>query len=187
MIKAGICNRFSRSYLHPLQWEFQPEFLTAPLLCFATLFLEEQLLNRKLILNIKLSFRIKFGSTSANKAGNEPIMGPGPGKQDPRLREVPTNFEHAVGIERLEMLSEMMGEPVDINTPLKVTKLGSLDSPTMVPTVDHHERIIGCSGFPAESHEINWVTATMESLGRCVICGHVFKLYDANEKQQHKH
>ncbi|KDR76256.1 hypothetical protein GALMADRAFT_67846 [Galerina marginata CBS 339.88] len=83
---------------------------------------------------------------------------------------VPTDIEQATGLERLQLLGEMEGINVFDDSPLDSSRLGTKKDPVLVPSFDV-ERIIGCTGVPAESHDVLWFTLKKDKLGRCTECG----------------
>jgi cytochrome c oxidase subunit 5b len=103
---------------------------------------------------------------------------------------VPTDFEQATGLERLELLGDMEGVAIFDTEPLDSSRMGTLDDPILVPSLvsivltssvyeipDHLrdvqdvERIVGCTGFPADSHDVLWFNLTEKKKGRCPECG----------------
>lgn len=111
------------------------------------------------------------------------IAGPGA-----RPGTIPSEFEHAVGVERLELLGQLAGRSVfSSSTPLMHPRgadvKGTLTDPVLVESLaasDADEaagRIVGCSGQPRGSHEIGyfWVRSARECT-RCPECGQAFKL-----------
>lgn len=95
----------------------------------------------------------------------------GVGLSDPH--SFPTQYEHAAGIERVEYLAELTGRNVFLNEPLKINHYGTLANPIIVDSL-YEERIVGCSGFPKESHEILWMM--VRGTERCQECGQAFKI-----------
>lgn len=95
----------------------------------------------------------------------------GVGLSDPR--SFPTQYEHAAGIERVEYLADLSGKNIFLNEPLKINHYGTLANPIIVDSL-YEERIVGCSGFPKESHEILWMT--VKGTERCQECGQAFKI-----------
>ncbi|KAI8450490.1 cytochrome c oxidase polypeptide IV [Phakopsora pachyrhizi] len=93
------------------------------------------------------------------------IQGPGakPGT-------VPTDLEQATGIERFEILARMEGHNPFDRTPLQVTHMGTLDNPVKVPSLER-TRIIGCTGFPADSHDTIYMKVSSSRPRRCPECG----------------
>ncbi|KAJ7285026.1 cytochrome c oxidase subunit VB-domain-containing protein [Mycena rebaudengoi] len=110
------------------------------------------------------------------------IFGPG-GKAG----EVPTDFEQATGLERFEMLGEMEGIDVFDETPLDASRVGTKKDPIMVLSYST-ERIIGCTGSPADSHDIIWIGLTKERQRFCTECGSVYAMnYQGAEHDAHHH
>src|SRR5262249_17371514 len=67
-----------------------------------------------------------------------------------------TDYEQAAGRARLEYLSKMSGRPLYLMQPLNIDHYGTPDRPIMVDSVEG-ERIVGCTGFPKDSHEPLWM------------------------------
>jgi len=88
---------------------------------------------------------------------------------------VPTDVEQATGLERLQLLGEIEGIKVFDDSPLDSSRLGTKANPVLVPSYDV-ERIIGCSGFPADSHDVLWFPVKKEKQARCTECGSVYTL-----------
>ncbi|KAK4246052.1 cytochrome c oxidase subunit VB-domain-containing protein [Corynascus novoguineensis] len=102
---------------------------------------------------------------------DEDLIGPGaaPGT-------VPTDIEQATGLERLEILGKMEGVDVFDMRPLDASRRGTLEDPIMVRSAGE-EQYAGCTGFPADSHNVLWLTMTRERpVTRCTECGNVYKM-----------
>ncbi|EMD33511.1 hypothetical protein CERSUDRAFT_26055, partial [Gelatoporia subvermispora B] len=84
--------------------------------------------------------------------------------------EVPSDDIHATGLERLQILGEKEGVEVFDLKPLDSSRIGTLADPIKVYSLAP-ERIIGCTGSPAESHELHWMNLTTEKVRRCPECG----------------
>ncbi|KAK3374610.1 cytochrome c oxidase subunit VB-domain-containing protein [Podospora didyma] len=101
---------------------------------------------------------------------------------------VPTDVEQSTGLERLEILGKM--ESVDIfdMRPLDASRLGTLDNPIMVRSAGD-EQYAGCTGVPADSHEVIWLAMTRERpVERCPECGSVYKMqYLGPAEDPHAH
>ncbi|OCH86070.1 COX5B-domain-containing protein [Obba rivulosa] len=96
--------------------------------------------------------------------------------------EVPTDDVHATGLERLQVLGEKEGVEVFDLKPLDSSRIGTLADPIKVYSLAP-ERIIGCTGCPAESHELHWINLTTEKIRRCPECGSAYALdYHAHEE-----
>ena len=117
-------------------------------------------------------------------AAKDPIVGPGA-----KEGTIGSDYDQSVGLERLELLSQLAGKPIFSSSqilchPKGEGVKGSLADPVMVETlaargdsVAAKERIVGCSGVPKGSHEIGyfWVRSEVEAT-RCPECGQAFKL-----------
>ncbi|KAG4306513.1 hypothetical protein PORY_000501 [Pneumocystis oryctolagi] len=89
---------------------------------------------------------------------------------------VPTTLEQATGIERLELLRKMAGEDAFDLNPLNVSRVGTLKDPITVQSLNK-TRIIGCTGFPVDSHDVLWFELSADKQNsRCPECGNVYKL-----------
>ncbi|EGG08240.1 uncharacterized protein MELLADRAFT_74577 [Melampsora larici-populina 98AG31] len=83
---------------------------------------------------------------------------------------VPTDLEQATGIERYEILARMEGlEPFD-NKPLAVPHMGTLADPVKVFSLER-TRIVGCTGFPVDSHDTIYMKVSDSRPRRCGECG----------------
>ncbi|KAG6908690.1 hypothetical protein DXG01_003704 [Tephrocybe rancida] len=89
--------------------------------------------------------------------------------------EVPSDVEQATGLERLQLLGELEGIKVFDDAPLDASRVGTKADPILVPSYDV-ERIIGCTGSPADSHDVLWFNLTQERHARCTECGSVYAL-----------
>ncbi|KAL2157056.1 hypothetical protein VTH06DRAFT_7514 [Thermothelomyces fergusii] len=101
----------------------------------------------------------------------EDLVGPGaaPGT-------VPTDLEQATGLERLEILGKMEGVDVFDMRPLDASRRGTLEDPILVRSAGE-EQYAGCTGYPADSHNVLWLTMTRERpVTRCIECGNVYKM-----------
>lgn len=111
----------------------------------------------------------------------------GPGAPSGTL---PSAFEHAVGLERLQLLSELAGRSLfsassaashePLQHPRGADVKGTLTDPVLVECLEEFAgegRIVGCSGQPRGSHEIGffWVRSAGEAT-RCPECGQAFRL-----------
>ncbi|KAK9383214.1 cytochrome c oxidase subunit VB-domain-containing protein [Kockiozyma suomiensis] len=88
---------------------------------------------------------------------------------------VPTNLEQATGLERLEMLADLTGVDLFDETPLPSDRLGTIADPIVLES-PVEQKYIGCTGIPADTHEIEWMNATIHDPARCIECGCVYKL-----------
>jgi len=99
---------------------------------------------------------------------------------------VPTDIEQATGLERLEILGKMEGVDVFDMRPLDASRRGTLEDPIMVRSAGD-KQFAGCTGFPADSHNVKWLTMTRERpVTRCFECGGVYKMeYVGPEHSDH--
>ncbi|KAK4098929.1 cytochrome c oxidase subunit VB [Parathielavia hyrcaniae] len=114
---------------------------------------------------------------------DEDLFGPGakPGT-------VPTDLEQATGLERLEIIGKMEGVDIFDMRPLDASRLGTLANPIMVRSAGE-EQYAGCTGYPADSHNVIWLTMTRERpIERCPECGSVYKMeYVGPQDDGHGH
>ncbi|KAG6817684.1 hypothetical protein H0H87_005443 [Tephrocybe sp. NHM501043] len=89
--------------------------------------------------------------------------------------QVPSDVEQATGLERLQLLGELEGVKVFDDAPLDASRIGTKADPILVPSYDV-ERIVGCTGSPADSHDVLWFNLTQERQARCTECGSVYAL-----------
>ncbi|KAF5024747.1 hypothetical protein F66182_3179 [Fusarium sp. NRRL 66182] len=100
---------------------------------------------------------------------------------------VPTDLEQATGLERLEILGKMEGVDIFDMRPLEATRLGTMKDPIMVRSAGE-EQFAGCTGFPADSHGVNWLGLTRERpIERCPECGSVYKMDYVGPQDDHHH
>ncbi|RAH52779.1 cytochrome c subunit VB [Aspergillus piperis CBS 112811] len=89
---------------------------------------------------------------------------------------VPVDIEHATGLERLELVGKMQGIDIFDMRPLDASRKGTLEDPIIVNGAGD-EQYAGCTGFPADSHQVNWLTVSRDRpIERCGECGNVVKL-----------
>ncbi|KAK9332498.1 cytochrome c oxidase subunit VB-domain-containing protein [Lipomyces starkeyi] len=100
----------------------------------------------------------------------EDLFGPGaePG-------QIPSDFEQATGLERLELLSNMAGIDIWDLEPLPSHRTGTIEDPLIVDSPTE-QKFLGCTGSPADTHEIEWLNATIYEPARCLECGSVYQL-----------
>jgi cytochrome c oxidase subunit 5b len=89
--------------------------------------------------------------------------------------EIPSDEQQATGLERFQLLGEMQGVDAFDLEPLDSSRVGTLEDPIKVFSLDT-SRIVGCTGSPAESHELHWFTVKKEKNRRCPECGSVYAL-----------
>ncbi|TQS39439.1 hypothetical protein Golomagni_00041 [Golovinomyces magnicellulatus] len=89
---------------------------------------------------------------------------------------VPSDLDQAVGLERLEILGKIQGVDIFDMKPLDASRLGTMDNPIMVKSAGE-ENYAGCTGFPADSHNVIWLTVSRSRpIERCPECGNVLKM-----------
>ncbi|KZS94220.1 cytochrome c oxidase, partial [Sistotremastrum niveocremeum HHB9708] len=94
------------------------------------------------------------------------LFGPGA-----KAGAVPSDLEQATGLERLQLLGQIEGVDVFGEGPLEVTRLGTPSDPIVVPSLAD-ERVVGCTGFPVDSHDTIWLALnTHKKVHRCPECG----------------
>ncbi|KAH6909070.1 cytochrome c oxidase polypeptide IV [Coprinopsis sp. MPI-PUGE-AT-0042] len=89
--------------------------------------------------------------------------------------EVPTDIEQATGLERLQLLGELEGISVFDQEALDASRVGTKTDPIKVLSYDV-ERMVGCTGSPADSHDVLWFMLKKDKQGRCMECGSVYAL-----------
>ncbi|KAJ9262228.1 hypothetical protein DTO271D3_6136 [Paecilomyces variotii] len=101
---------------------------------------------------------------------------------------IPTDLDQATGLERLELLGKMQGIDIFDMRPLDASRKGTLDNPIIVNGAGD-EQYAGCTGYPADSHVVNWLTVSRERpIERCMECGNVIKYnYVGPEEDPHAH
>ncbi|OLY82865.1 Cytochrome c oxidase subunit 4, mitochondrial [Smittium mucronatum] len=110
---------------------------------------------------------------SSDHPPTEIIQGPGA-----PLSKVPTDYEQATGLDRLERLAALKGEKFFDEEPLFLTKKGTRAEPTIVPS-GAPWRLVGCQGAPGEEHELLYLKIERDhDIDRCPECGNVYKLSD---------
>ncbi|KAJ7773310.1 cytochrome c oxidase subunit VB-domain-containing protein [Mycena metata] len=128
------------------------------------------------------AFSTTLRASSDHGAKPPSLFGPG-GK----VGEVPTDWEQATGLERFEMLGEMEGIDVFDESPLESDRVGTKKDPIMVLSYDP-VRTVGCTGSPADSHDIVWINVPKERQRFCTECGSVYQLdYQGPEVDDHHH
>ena len=83
---------------------------------------------------------------------------------------MPTDLDQATGLERFELLMKLKGEDAFSVEPLEVIRMGTLVDPITVFSLDN-TRILGCTGFPVDSHDTILFTINKEKPVRCPECG----------------
>lgn len=97
------------------------------------------------------------GFAAAEIKSEDDLLGPGakPGT-------VPTDLEQSTGLERLEILGKMEGVDIFDMRPLDASRKGTVDNPIMVKSAGD-EQYAGCTGYPADSHVVNWLGVRLSS------------------------
>ncbi|KAL8713286.1 MAG: hypothetical protein Q9220_002485 [cf. Caloplaca sp. 1 TL-2023] len=110
---------------------------------------------------------VPFDKVRSNKDLLPPGAAPG---------TVPTDLEQATGLERYEILGKMNGIDVFDMKPLDASRRGTLDDPIIVKSFGD-EQYCGCTGCPADSHVVIWLTTSRERpVERCPECGSVYRM-----------
>jgi cytochrome c oxidase subunit 5b len=76
----------------------------------------------------------------------------------------------------MEILGKMEGIDIWDMRPLDATRLGTMEDPIVV-RAPGEETYVGCTGSPADSHVVRWLTISRERpIERCDECGNVIKM-----------
>ncbi|EJT45869.1 cytochrome c oxidase polypeptide iv, precursor [Trichosporon asahii var. asahii CBS 2479] len=96
--------------------------------------------------------------------------------------------QQATGIERFELMGKVQGVDVFDMKPLEADRIGTLADPIEVLSY-YPVRQVGCTGFPADSHDTLWIDVTAEKKhARCTECGSVYTLkYEPHDTLSHGH
>ncbi|KAI8970378.1 cytochrome c oxidase subunit VB-domain-containing protein [Mycotypha africana] len=125
-----------------------------------------------------------FGARLSGAVGHPSESNLGPGSEDGK---VPTDLEQATGLERQELLAKLEGKEFFDLEPLNMTHIGTKSNPIVVKSHDPI-RFVGCTGFPAESHEVIWINLDKShEYDRCPECGSVFKMDFVGAEDAHHH
>ncbi|BGO94539.1 hypothetical protein NBRC10512_005034 [Rhodotorula toruloides] len=100
--------------------------------------------------------------------------------------EVPTDLQQATGLERFELLHKLQGEEAFSMEPLDASRYGTLKEPVMVFSLDH-ERIVGCTGIPADSHDTVHMVVPDSKPVRCPECGCAYQVDYQGAEDSHDH
>ncbi|KAF2205507.1 cytochrome c oxidase subunit VB [Delitschia confertaspora ATCC 74209] len=105
-----------------------------------------------------------------------------------KVGTIPTDIEQSTGLERLEILGKMQGIDIFDMKPLDASRVGTPEDPIIVNSFGP-EQHVGCTGCPADSHHVLWITMTREEpMERCIECGSVYKMhYVGPEDDGHHH
>ncbi|TNY18568.1 cytochrome c oxidase subunit VB-domain-containing protein [Rhodotorula diobovata] len=123
-----------------------------------------------------------FASALPRLSAQEPVI-QGPGG---KAGEVPTDLEQATGLERFELLHKLKGEEAFSLEPLEVPRLGTVADPIMVFSLDT-ERIVGCTGFPVDSHDTILFPVGKDKPVRCPECGCAYQTDFQGVEHDHGH
>ncbi|CEG63544.1 hypothetical protein G6F70_006551 [Rhizopus microsporus] len=100
---------------------------------------------------------------------------------------IPTDLEQSTGLERMELLAKLEGKELFDMEPLNMTHLGTVKNPIVVKSHDPI-RFVGCTGFPAESHETIWINLDKShEHDRCPECGSVYVMDFVGSEDAHHH
>ncbi|PHZ16519.1 cytochrome c oxidase, partial [Rhizopus microsporus ATCC 52813] len=100
---------------------------------------------------------------------------------------IPTDIEQSTGLERMELLAKLEGKELFDMEPLNMTHLGTVKNPIVVKSHDPI-RFVGCTGFPAESHETIWINLDKShEHDRCPECGSVYVMDFVGSEDAHHH
>jgi len=94
--------------------------------------------------------------------------------------EIPTDESQSTGLDRVQVLGLLEGVDVFDLEPLDSSRIGTLADPIKVFSADS-ERIVGCTGSPADSHDLLWFSVTTEKPSRCSECGSAYVIDFAPE------
>ncbi|KAI9511835.1 cytochrome c oxidase polypeptide IV [Russula earlei] len=94
--------------------------------------------------------------------------------------EVPTDQSQSTGLDRVQVLGLLEGVDVFDLEPLDSSRVGTLADPIKVLSADT-ERIVGCTGSPADSHDVLWFRVTVEKPSRCPECGSAYAIAFSSE------
>lgn len=138
------------------------------------------------VLRSRFPFRHLY-SSKPTEAATEEASVVGPGGPSDRILGM---YEQSAGLERLEYLSNLAQRPLFLMDPLKIDRFGTLKAPHMVQSISG-QRIVGCTGYPVDSHELMWFEADVnKGPGRCPECGQAFAIEMVNQHpiaQRHHH
>jgi cytochrome c oxidase subunit 5b len=100
---------------------------------------------------------------------------------------VPTDIDQATGLERLEILGKMQGIDIFDMKPLDASRTGTMKEPIVVRSFGD-EQYVGCTGCPADSHVVAWLTMSRDRpIERCPECGSVYKMDYVGPAESHDH
>lgn len=112
---------------------------------------------------------VKPAKDLAEVTGAASLIGPGA-----KEGTIPTDYEQATGLQRLELLGKREGVDVfDMEMPISEGK-GTMQDPYLVPTYIGY-RYVGCKGTPEQDHKPYWMKVEEGKVSRCWQCGTVLK------------
>ncbi|KAJ3357411.1 Cytochrome c oxidase subunit 4 [Entophlyctis luteolus] len=131
----------------------------------------------------------RFVSVSARAMAEKPSSDldpynvPIPGYRAPG--QIAHNWELATGNERYEYVKRLAGEePWEDMQPYILKAKPTAQNPFVVTGTDP-EKYLGCTGFPADTHEAVWLTLRPHNgVDRCPHCGNAYK-YKRAEAHHH--
>ncbi|KAF9065586.1 cytochrome c oxidase, partial [Rhodocollybia butyracea] len=129
--------------------------------------------------------RALSATSRASSGGHGPpppgLFGPGS-----KAGEVPSIADQSTGIERLQYLGEAEGIEIFDTAPLDSSRIGTKKDPILVPS-SAKERMVGCTGSPADSHDVLWFPLMHDRYHRCLECGSVYKMDYYGEEHDDGH
>ncbi|CAX43428.1 cytochrome c oxidase polypeptide IV, mitochondrial precursor, putative [Candida dubliniensis CD36] len=112
---------------------------------------------------------VKSAKDLSEVTGAASLIGPGA-----KEGTIPTDYEQATGLQRLELLGKREGVDVfDMEMPISEGK-GTMQDPYLVPTYIGY-RYVGCKGTPEQDHKPYWMKVEEGKVSRCWQCGTVLK------------
>jgi cytochrome c oxidase subunit 5b len=114
-----------------------------------------------------------FRAKSTGHAPNSQVTST-PTTSHGRSSSVPSDLEQSTGLEREEYLLKREGKELFPKT-ITYDHYGTPERPTYIPCSED-SRIVGCSGFPRESHEYTFFELKKDEPQRCAECGQYFVL-----------
>ncbi|KIY71499.1 COX5B-domain-containing protein [Cylindrobasidium torrendii FP15055 ss-10] len=109
------------------------------------------------------------------------LLGPGI-----KAGEVPSAYDQTTGLERLQLLGEIEGINVFDQEPLDSSRVGTKADPIVITSLSDN-RIVGCTGSPADSHDVEWFVVNHNKQRRCHECGSVYVVENLNADSEHAH
>jgi len=81
---------------------------------------------------------------------------------------VPTDIEQATGLDRLEILGKQEGIDIFDMKPLPSDRMGTMADPVRIRSFGD-EQYCGCTGIPADTHHVKWLTVCVALSGHPVM------------------